>query len=315
MRIYSDDAVPTTVASAAAGTVTLADATGWPSPTGGDDATFRAVADGVSLRYSGRSGAVLSGVTRLDGSAMGSLTVGGDARHYLAGEDMGKARALRETSGPTTLAIGAVADGQRLARVGGNLVGVDAAGLFPLAMQPGIYYDGSLFANGGSQAFVANNIYVCPIYLASAATLDRIGLQVAVASAAGALARLGIYAAGAHDLPTGDLLLNAGTIPIDVTGFQEITISQALSAGVYYLAAQFSTATGNIRSRNAASAPTIGFVGKVGTTLDASPSADAPTAGMGFKADGETFAAGFAASLPYLNNFGASPSIRVRIAA
>ncbi|MBL8756334.1 MAG: hypothetical protein JNK15_23775 [Planctomycetes bacterium] len=63
--------------------------------------------------------------------------VGGGSPSGSAGGDLGgtypnpnvvRARGLRETAGPTTLEMGAVADGQYLKRVGSNIVGATVAG-------------------------------------------------------------------------------------------------------------------------------------------------------------------------------------------
>jgi hypothetical protein len=66
------------------------------------------------------------------------------------------------------------------------------------------------------------------------ATLVRIGVEVTVIGTAGALIRLGIYSV---NLSTGALTLvvDAGTVTGESVGFQEATISTAVSKGVNYL--------------------------------------------------------------------------------
>lgn len=53
-----------------------------------------------------------------------ALVSGGDLGGSLAAPEVTQARGLRETAGPTTLTMGAVADGQILQRVGSTIVGV-----------------------------------------------------------------------------------------------------------------------------------------------------------------------------------------------
>jgi hypothetical protein len=85
-----------------------------------------------------------------------------------------------------------------------------------------------------------------PLHLAGACTADRIGLEVTT-GAASSTVRLGIYAEDATTGLPGSLLLDAGTIDSTTTGFKELTISQALSPGRYWLAAVALVATPTVR--------------------------------------------------------------------
>ena len=81
------------------------------------------------------------------------------------------------------------------------------------------------------------------IQLAGSTTFDRIGVHVTTA-VSGATVRLGIYADSVNR--PAALVLDAGTVDASSTGYKEITISQTLSAGVYWLAAAAQGAVGNI---------------------------------------------------------------------
>ena len=74
--------------------------------------------------------------------------------------------------------------------------------------------------------------------------IDRIGCRVATAGGAGSLGRLGIYYASLTACYPGQLLLDAGTVPVDVAGNCEITISQLLTEGFYWLAYLADTVVG-----------------------------------------------------------------------
>lgn len=86
----------------------------------------------------------------------------------------------------------------------------------------------------------ANTRYYVPIYVASNTTYDRIGIHVSTAGAAGVVARLGIYNVSlvASFIRPSDLLLDAGTVAVDTTGQKEITISETLTTGWYFLVYQ-----------------------------------------------------------------------------
>jgi hypothetical protein len=97
----------------------------------------------------------------------------------------------------------------------------------------GIQEIGRIQFTGGS-LLTANRLYLTPLMVPAAVTVDRIGVQV-TAAAATTNVRLGIYgdfsAAG-----SAALLLDAGTVDSSTTGGKELTISQALSAGWSWLA-------------------------------------------------------------------------------
>lgn len=67
-------------------------------------------------------------------------------------------------------------------------------------------------------------------------TLVRIGVEITTAGEAGSLVRLGVYADNGSAYP-GALLFDAGTVSGATVAFPEITISQTLSPGIYWVAA------------------------------------------------------------------------------
>jgi hypothetical protein len=102
----------------------------------------------------------------------------------------------------------------------------------------GGYASFPIFAASASGAFAANgNLHFTPAMFDRDVTVDRIACEVAgTPGSAGSLHRLGIWSDS--DGAPGTLLLDAGTVATDSTGFKEITISQALSGRtVYWLGA------------------------------------------------------------------------------
>jgi hypothetical protein len=87
---------------------------------------------------------------------------------------------------------------------------------------------------GTTISVVANRHYAHPFIVGKQTTWDTIGVEVTTAGAGGSLARLGIYEAQSDGTP-GALVLDAGTVLVDATGDREISITQELSAGFYFL--------------------------------------------------------------------------------
>lgn len=100
----------------------------------------------------------------------------------------------------------------------------------------GLWYRGNYGPVGANLSTVLNRLYAAPFRLNATTTFDRIGIDVATAAGAGGVARLGIYASDATGGLPGTLILDAGTVAIDSTGGKTITISQQLTAGMYWLA-------------------------------------------------------------------------------
>jgi hypothetical protein len=101
----------------------------------------------------------------------------------------------------------------------------------------GRYYGGSFTVSTWPVAVSNNYLYIMPYIVGRQNTFDRISLTVTAFSAGNA--RLGIYNM-ANGLPT-TLVLDAGTVSTGTIGQKDITISQNLPAGLYGLAALFSS--------------------------------------------------------------------------
>jgi hypothetical protein len=86
------------------------------------------------------------------------------------------------------------------------------------------------------QGGTSGTLTFAPFPVDTAATFNQISVWLTAVGAAGSTARLGIYQDTGGGAP-GALLLDAGTVATDgATGQLGITISQALAAGMYWLA-------------------------------------------------------------------------------
>ncbi|MBA7484010.1 hypothetical protein ES707_19529 [subsurface metagenome] len=88
-------------------------------------------------------------------------------------------------------------------------------------------------ATADTTSLNADKLYVYPLAIARALTIDRLGLWV-FGTAVGN-ARLGIYNDNGNVYP-GSLLLDAGAVDTNGQGIKEIIINQALTKGLYWLA-------------------------------------------------------------------------------
>lgn len=89
---------------------------------------------------------------------------------------------------------------------------------------------------GTSIANTNNDLYGFPFVVYHETTFDRITVNCTTADAGGGVIRLGVYHAQLDGTP-GDLVFDAGTVSLTTTGQKDITISQTLAPGAYWLAA------------------------------------------------------------------------------
>lgn len=101
----------------------------------------------------------------------------------------------------------------------------------------GNYYLCNGQASPGTSAVLGNGILrLCPWQVPNAVTLTKIGAEVTAVGQAASTVRLGIYADNGYGQPAS-LILDAGTIAGDAVGVQELTISQPLAPGLYWVGA------------------------------------------------------------------------------
>lgn len=104
---------------------------------------------------------------------------------------------------------------------------------FPVHVS-GKRYTRQLYATTTAGALNQDQMRLGPMWIPNAGTYDRIGVEHTVA-AASSVYRLGIYADNGNFQP-GALVLDAGTVDTSIAAaYQEITISQYLDAGLYWV--------------------------------------------------------------------------------
>lgn len=182
-------------------------------------------------------------------------------------------------------------------RYGGT--GLSAAQIIglPRRMRSGMYYAPWLFSADSTLAITQNTEVAVPLLIGANCTLDRIGLEVTTAAASNVV-RLGIrYDDGTYP---GAVLLDAGTIDATATtGFKEINISQAITAGLWWVTATLQGGTGAaVRIKNVNT-----LIGQTVTSTSNS---------CGFSQTGVTGALGSFTSTPA--SAAGGPKILVRVA-
>lgn len=126
--------------------------------------------------------------------------------------------------------------------------------------------------NLGSTTPTLNEQWAVPFLVPITTTFDRIGLEVLSATATSVI-RLGIYNDNGNGFPS-TVVLDAGTINGNSATFQTITISQQLTAGLYWVSCCPQTATTSIRTFTAISLGDVNFTNYGGNAF------------MGFKQSG-----------------------------
>lgn len=89
-------------------------------------------------------------------------------------------------------------------------------------------------SNSTSVTLANGTLRLAPWWLPRGLTIDRIGAEVTVIGDVGSKLRLGIYRDNGFAYP-GALLLDAGQIAGDSATVQDLTVSQALLPGLYWI--------------------------------------------------------------------------------
>jgi len=124
---------------------------------------------------------------------------------------------------------------------------VTHAGVFPQFAQ--IPASGDFLVASGGSTTTSNGVdvyereHAVPIYVPAALTFTGIACYVDTLTAS-SVVRLGIRAKSTTIAGPGSLILDAGTVSSAATGAKEITISQALDRGWYWLTATMQAVTG-----------------------------------------------------------------------
>lgn len=127
----------------------------------------------------------------------------------------------------------------------------------------GRFYDSRINSTTTTFTTAANTLYAVPFYVPVAVTYTSITIEVTTL-AGGKSLRLGIYT-DSTGVPN-TLVVDAGTVSAATTGAKTITISQALSAGWYWLA-MVGDGTPGVRALSQSSAlGSMGFTSGTDTT-------------------------------------------------
>lgn len=124
----------------------------------------------------------------------------------------------------------------------------------------GKYYAAMMATQDAAVNLTQNAEFAVRFEVGATTTFDRIGIEVTTGGAGGTV-RLGIRYDGANGGP-GTLLLDAGTVTATGTGFQEITISQVLTPGRWWLVA-VGQGSASLQGRFRVLDP---FIGQTGTS-------------------------------------------------
>jgi hypothetical protein len=165
--------------------------------------------------------------------AFDQLAVGADGKVLTA--DSGEATGLAWADGFSI--VGTPVEGDGIVYDAGAWETVEAAAFHPAVLVAGLYMT-SPYGTQSTSSLVTGRTFVTPLPLWKRATFDRISCRLNTAAGTTGTARLGIYDSDASGYPS-DLILDAGTVSLlGAAGNREITISQTLDPGLYWLALQ-----------------------------------------------------------------------------
>jgi hypothetical protein len=118
----------------------------------------------------------------------------------------------------------------------------------------GRWYGGPAHVTGTNAAGIGVGTYI-PVYVPNACSLSKFVVE---ATAATAVARLGLYASNGLGSGPGTLLLDAGTVDISSAAVVEATVDIAVERGLYWGFAVSQVASGTMRTIGATYSPAIG---------------------------------------------------------
>jgi hypothetical protein len=155
---------------------------------------------------------------------------------------------------------------------------------FPLYKSGNYYLANSPGTSTTSGSLTNNQLRISPFIVTKSMTITRIGCEFTAAGEANSIFRMGIYADDGTGLPGGAAVLdagsistgtgNAGTVATGGTpGVYEITVSTALTAGLYWIGGAVQGAPSTQPTMRVVSTSSIIFP---------MPIAAIPSAGLGF---------------------------------
>lgn len=197
-----------------------------------------------------------------------------------------------------------VFDGSVFVAVGGSAVPA-------LKFQSGGFY---LHPGKWNNNLIATNnrTFFIPLFTPETVTFDRISCHTTSAFVGTATVRLGLYAVAAATGLPGDLILDAGTVSCTTSTTQfNITISQTVSAGMFYMAfnSQTNATTNSFFSYNNVSSPEFDsfYAPRSSSNLNFT------NLGQGFFQT-QTGVSGAFANAAINSTFGSCPTVAVRVA-
>jgi hypothetical protein len=203
--------------------------------------------------------------TKLTGVATGATANSPDATLLARANHTGTQAASTVTGLATVATSGAYAD----------LTGSPL--LAPPPISGNYYFPYSQGTSSTSNTLGTGTLRVTPVLFSTAFTIVRLGSEITATGDVGSKLRLGIYADNGSGYPS-TLVLDAGQIAGDSATVQELTVSKALTAGIYWIGAVVQSVTTTQPTVRTANIMHPNVLVPLGTTI---PSAGAAGASLG----------------------------------